>query len=366
MSRKANEIGFEEFAGLEPEKPAMLKKKTKRKKEKVVKEEKPVDEDQVGKRAMGWFLTWPHCPYGKEKILEHLKEKLAKEDLKIKEYVICDEKHKDGDLHSHAFIKLNKRVSWNATRWDVFEKHGNYQVAKSWDAVRHYVEEDGDYISSFDVKSAMKKKGKMNKTDLLRPVDDVLDEGIITPMQVSAFYKNQCAYKMLTAGMKPIPKNMPPKQRHMWIYGASNTGKTQDKLDWIREHGEDNCFQIPYNGDWVGYADQKYLYADEFKGQLSIQEINRICDGGAKMNVKGATVQLRWDVEVMICSNYEIQECYAKADKVVVQALYNRFIVKEKLWDPDYKKKMDDLAKERDAKAQEEPEAIPDEIVDML
>jgi predicted RNA-binding protein associated with RNAse of E/G family len=39
----------------------------------------------------------------------------------------------------------------------------------------------------------------MKKEDLLADVDDVLDSGLITPMQVASFYKNQQIYKMLQA-----------------------------------------------------------------------------------------------------------------------------------------------------------------------
>lgn len=350
MSTKAQEISLEDFSAFPEQSVEKLTgKKRKRVAERAVKEkgpgEKPANDDCSGKKSKGWFLTFPQCPAPKEKILELLKAKLS--NYKIVEHVICNEKHKDGEPHSHAFIKLDRPVRFMKDRFD-FEYegknyHGNYQVAKSWIAVKEYVMKDGDYISSIDIDSAMKKKGKMKKEDLLRPIDEVLDEEIISPMQVAAFYKNQCAYKMLSFNRKSIPEVMPPKQRHRWIYGPSNTGKTERKLKWIRQHGEDNCFQIPYNGDWVGYNNQKYLYADEYKGQLSIQELNRICDGGAKMNVKGATVQLEWDVEVLICSNYDVKDCYSKADKVVVQSVYNRFILEELFWDPDYAKKMNEL-----------------------
>lgn len=65
---------------------------------------------------------------------------------------------------------------------------------------------------------------------------------------------------------------------------------------------------------------------DEFKGQLSVQQLNRICDGGAKMNVKGGTVQIRWDCQVIILSNYSIRDCYDKIDEVLLESLHNRFI----------------------------------------
>ena len=74
----------------------------------------------------------------------------------------------------------------------------------------------------------------------------------------------------------------------------------------------ENWFQIPPNNDWSGYYNQEHLYYDEYVGQLKMSELNRICDGGAKMNTKGGTVELAKDVIVHIVSNYSIDECYSE------------------------------------------------------
>lgn len=270
-------------------------------------------------KAKGWFLTYPQCPLKKEEALQILDRKLD-----IVEYVICEEKHADGSPHLHAFIKLRDRVNFKKDRFDLEEYHGNYQIAKSWKAVIGYVKKDKNYLTNMDLKSAMMKKGKLTKEDLLRDVDELLDEGKISPLQVANWYKNSCVYKMLQK--KRMPEELPEKKRHLWIYGPSNTGKTTCLRNQMREKGEDNFFQIPTNNDWVGYNNQYYLYFDEFKGQLSCQELNRLCDGGAKMNVKGGSVQIRYDCQVIILSNFSIEECYPKVSSVVLESLHNRFI----------------------------------------
>ena len=38
--------------------------------------------------------------------------------------------------------------------------------------------------------------------------------------------------------------------------------------------------------------------------------INLICDGGAKMNTKGGSIQLNNNLIVWIISNYRIDECF--------------------------------------------------------
>lgn len=277
-------------------------------------------------RAKGWFCTWPKCALSKEDVLGVLKLKYD-----VEEYVICCEKHADGENHLHAFLKVANRITFKADMFDIHDYHGHYEVAKSWKAVKEYVKKDGDYISNLNLENAMKSKSKkLFKEDLLKSVEQVLDEGKISGLQVAQFYKCATIYKML-AKKKPMPEEMPPKKRHLWFYGPSNSGKTSKLREMIKLKGEDNCFQMPTNNDWIGYYDQQMLYMDEFKGQLTIQELNRICDGGTKVNIKGASAILRWDVQVVICSNFSIKECYSKASDDLIETLLNRFKVEQLL-----------------------------------
>lgn len=295
-----------------------------------VKEE--VNDDLAGKKVKGWFITWPQCAWTKEDVLDYIKSKYKTQG--VKEYLICEEQHKSGDPHLHAFIKLGKQKRWVKDMFDLppipGEKrtrpyHANVQTAKSCYYVVNYVKKGGKYICNFDLDKYLKKKGKMVKEDLLRDADDVMDEGKINPMQLASFYKNAMVYKMLLNQKRPMPDQMPEKRRHIWICGESNTGKTTRLRLAMKNYEKDGWFQIPTNNDWVGYNNQKYLYIDEYKGQLTVQELNRICDGGAKVNIKGGSCQLRWDVVVIICSNYTIDSCYAKVELNILKTLHNRF-----------------------------------------
>lgn len=279
----------------------------------------------------GWFLTWPQCPVTKEDALTILK---TNELPEIKEYIIAEEKHKDGNPHLHAFIKFEKKMRFKqvSKKFDLLEYHGHYEPAKSWKAVAKYCEKDGNFISNIS-EDVIKGKhvSKMKKEDLLKDVDTVLDEGLITPMQVASFYKNQQIYKMLQQKRQKMPEKLPPKRRHLWFYGASNTGKTYKIREMMKQTGEENWFQIPTNNDWIGYNGEKYLYMDEFKGQLTVQQLNSICDGNYKVNVKGGSSWIGWECQVIICSNYSIKECYSKVEESILDTLYNRFQEKELL-----------------------------------
>lgn len=100
-------------------------------------------------QAKGWYLTYPKCSVTPQACLELLREKHT-----IVEYVISHELHQDGTDHLHAFLKLEKKVTFNKSLFDLPEHHGNYQVAKSFKCVIKYITKDGDYITNLDLESA--------------------------------------------------------------------------------------------------------------------------------------------------------------------------------------------------------------------
>lgn len=82
---------------------------------------------------------------------------------KVKEAIVALEEHKDGDSHLHVFVRYEKKIMWTPTRWDMGTFHGNYQKAKSWDAVKKYVKKDGNFIAfGFDPFAALAKKAARN------------------------------------------------------------------------------------------------------------------------------------------------------------------------------------------------------------
>lgn len=272
-------------------------------------------------RALGWFLTYPKCDAEKEQLLAH-----CNTIAPVIEYVIAREQHKDGTNHLHAFIKYDHRIEWSDKKWDFLNYHGNYQVAKCWRAVERYCKKGDDYISSIEIASAKSKKGKHAMELAQMDPLEALESGDITIFQLNALVKNQQIYNLLRMKRRPDkPIIKIPKKRHSWIYGSSNVGKSQ-MLDELKSlWGEAKSFEIPYNNDWTGYNGQTHLYADEFKGQVPVTELNRMCDGDRKMNTKGGTVQLVKETEVTIFSNYPIEKCYGKVDEVLIESLNNRF-----------------------------------------
>lgn len=87
----------------------------------------------------------------------------------------------------------------------------------------------------------------------------------------------------------------------------------------------------PYNGDWTGFSPETHqaIVFDGFKGQLTIQQLELLCENEGHLNTKGGS--LRWENKkflVIVVSNYSIAECYHNAqskDASLLDPLYVRF-----------------------------------------
>lgn len=275
-------------------------------------------------QARGWFLTYPHCPVSKETALGVYKAKWGEE---LVDWVVAEEKHQDGSPHLHAFVQFSVRKRCHKDTFDLGSFHGNYQPAKSWRCVIGYCTKEGNYLSKNNIEAAKRKQNKhLTVEDFGVDPLILLKSRKLHPLSLNNFLKNRESYRSMIAKKRVRDrKDASPlkKKRHEWLYGESNTGKSTILREEIEDEPE-NWFQIPPNNDWTGYYNQEHLYYDEFVGQIKMSELNRICDGGAKMNTKGGTVELAKDVVVHIVSNYSIEECYSEQKNL--DTLKNRFI----------------------------------------
>jgi len=282
-------------------------------------------------RAKAWFLTYPQCPFPADVVSEHL-ESLGD----IEEFIIAHEEHADEGIHIHVYVLFADRVELNldGTTFDLTHHdtvcHGNYQVCKSKRHTITYITKGGDYVSNIDVKSYLAKHGKKKFSqeqlfDL--PLSELIASDMVSPFNAPNFMRTRTyliAEKSSALAKAAAAEEPLPKKRHQWIFGPSNSGKTTHlrslQRDWDQDH-----FEIPRNNDWVGYSGHRYLWMDEFKGDLSITELNRLCDGDTKVNTKGGSAYIPLNRTVYVVSNFSIEECYSKATALQISTLKNRF-----------------------------------------
>lgn len=80
---------------------------------------------------------------------------LLEDSSRIEQYIVAQEKHKDGDFHIHVYLKLVKKVNISNCHWfDLVDEdrgvtfHGKYEGCRNVNAVMKYVVKDGNYVSS--------------------------------------------------------------------------------------------------------------------------------------------------------------------------------------------------------------------------
>src|SRR5690606_28538484 len=96
---------------------------------------------------------------------------------------------------------------------------------------------------------------------------------------------------------KEIEENMKTlqKKRHIWIFGASNSGKTK-YVQKLKRRDPKNWYKLPKNNDFKGYKKERYLWIDEFVGtKFNIETLNEICDGEFQVNTKYGSKVFRED-----------------------------------------------------------------------
>jgi len=94
------------------------------------------------------FLTYSQCPLELDDVLQHLTKLL--EEWKLDTWIIAQEKHKDGEFHIHAYLKIEKKPHMrNAQRFfDYKGYHPKVEGCRSWKNVVKYVTKDGKYITN--------------------------------------------------------------------------------------------------------------------------------------------------------------------------------------------------------------------------
>ena len=126
---------------------------------------------------------------------------------------------------------MRRRLSGLLASGDLDGFHGNYQKARSWQDVKAYCMKGGNFISSFDVDAATRKKScgrALNKRLLEEDLTDLVQEGVVRLQDYlrikaakEAFIRDQTASLPRCVGFIPNTFNLcfpmiTGKQRHLW------------------------------------------------------------------------------------------------------------------------------------------------------
>lgn len=268
-----------------------------------------------------YFLTYPQCTLSKEEVSAFLQE-----HFDVATFTVARELHQDGTPHIHACLLLSSSVnSTNIRLFDINGFHPNIKALKTlsdFQRVHKYCKKDGDYISNVEDKltprQALYKSLQDNPGGLT--VEWVREHPEIMAVNFDSLQKWMA---FLNPGIQiPELQNL-PKRRHIWYSGPSNSGKSTWLNAYISLHHVPR--EIPRNNDFNGYNKEvDLLFCDEYRSHLSVQELNRLCDGRCRVNTKGSSTYLAYP-QVVIVSNFTIEELYNKSDPEEINSLLNRF-----------------------------------------
>ncbi|CAB9517190.1 Replication-associated protein [Seminavis robusta] len=288
-----------------------------------------------------FLLTYPQCEVEPQSILRFLEKTVP-----LKEYVIAREKHKDGNYHIHAYIRVDGEGIYLKDAPTLFryksegnpDQHGNVAPITTTtrsinDVIKYCIKDDEEqknYISNIDVDKYVVTKRKSPDYDMVKnySTKEAFKEGLVSIDKLKAYDHAR------SVAVDSTPRD-PSKCIGLWLCGPPGTGKSLYAR--IRTEGE-RLYNKSHNKWWCGYSGEKYVLIDDlghqFKawGQLKQWvDVYEISD-----EIKHGRTSLCYE-EVIVTSNHTPRELLDLLDKtspphvieMLIEAIGSRFKIVE-------------------------------------
>lgn len=220
------------------------------------------------------FLTYAHSDdVEPEDVLACLEEKFPDQ---IKDYDICQEPHKDGSNHLHAFVNFKGKIrTRDKSAFDLYKVpgtneylyHAHIQSTKNKEAVRAYIYKGHGgkppkVITSKGFDWSKTGNYKKRKEDYLQYRRDLL---LARQKEKIPSFRAYGWDAVLTFGQK---------QRHFWFFGEFSTGKsTEVYKNNFKEKVLNYKVRAPqgdsYWGCFDNYSQERFIIFDDTESKLS-------------------------------------------------------------------------------------------------
>ncbi len=202
-----------------------------------------------------WFLTY-----------SQVTEQQTKEDLlaKLKEiddvcdFAIGEERHQDGGLHYHAYVKFVGGVApRDVLKFKWGERTAHAKAVRGLGAVVKYVIKDGKYISNIANIENYGKNHARKLTEFLleNGVDKAVEEGEVSIRGLKRLRGDVSDYKLHSVDVEPTIHC-----KGIWIHGPTGAGKTTEALQRFPD-----AFRKPPTKWWDGYEGQEVVLLDDLR-----------------------------------------------------------------------------------------------------
>ena len=145
------------------------------------------------KNSKTFYLTYSRCKLQRRTIFNRIKKIVAKRNVQIIYFIICQEKHESADkdsdkpiYHYHTLFVLDKPIFFrNVDFFDINKIHPNIQSPRDLNAVRGYIQkEDPDFLeigkwSGLEIKkSSSDTKPRGTRFTKVKSLNILLDNGL--------------------------------------------------------------------------------------------------------------------------------------------------------------------------------------------
>lgn len=328
-------------------------------------------------RGSKFWLTFAQCETPKELVVAKLTELFPQE---LEGYVVAEEEHENGAPHLHVYLAFKTaRLITDQHYFDTIVtpmKHGNYQVARSPQAVIQYCAKEGVYVAqNVDIRTKSRKRKERTLSqayfqdvvveNLSKEEADFrygpyrllhgrsLDAEVAYQLRLRAKrFRATCVQRRVKAEAgdalstnediatwlndnirTELPRDL--RQAQLWIVTPPGAGKTTFKdivLPWL--YPGLSVYLLPNDGEWFDdYEDGCYdlIIADEYRRDYTVRQLNRLADGSVIMlRRRGQPPVLKRDnLPMIVLSNFTIDEAYCKLSEQEdesLKALKERFV----------------------------------------
>jgi len=284
------------------------------------------------------FLTYSACALEPQALLDAIQEKL---NGIVQDCFAKQEKHRDGSLHCHMFLRFTKKLeSTNQHVFDVgHESEGDLEPASFHPNIKRcskgiagligayeYLCKDGipPQVLCGNIDLYPSSKGFTNK---YRDRNDWLNYRRANSQRHPGYPLRGPEGEIIpNPGIQPIIK-----KRHYWVYGPPDCGKST----WLRnEIIRYRCYRVGSNDcPYDNYQDQQLIVYDDVKPVP--EHLLSICEFEEQSRpVPGRTRYLQRYVPgglatlVIVCSNFTIRTMFENIPEETKLALEARFIEK--------------------------------------
>lgn len=305
------------------------------------------------KNAIKWvFVTYPQCDtckdpnYTPKKHAQMIYNNMINDPkVKVKNYIICNERHKDGAPHHHCVFELEVKKKLKSNDFNYCWKPGHVESCRDHVKAILYCCKDGDYITTFDIDKLKKslpnidkckkyrkystgkktriEKEKENQIFLQYNLSGLAEKGVISLNRLPVLQKA----KQIVEHSKKVSWNQ--LKKCFWIMGDPGSGKSYV----VRKFFEDQVFNKDHSKWWDNYNHEEVVLLEDLDPtdvsdqNWSVSNSLKIWADNYSFNaqVKGGMIKPDYKIFI-VTSNYSIEYLFDyEKNRELCEAISRRF-----------------------------------------